>query len=84
MKLYYSLFYLNNCNFVTFLMQLYGEWKLIGLYNVFKLKAYKKKRGEKKMKKNKIAVLSLSILLLGANTVMASDVKVKNLDNEKH
>lgn len=36
------------------------------------------------MKKNKIAVLSLSILLLGANTVMASDVKVKNLDNEKH
>lgn len=44
----------------------------------------KEKRGEKKMKKNKIAVLSLSILLLGANTVMASDVKVKNLDNEKH
>lgn len=39
----------------------------------------KEKRGEKKMKKNKIAALSLSILLLGANTVMASDVKVKNL-----
>lgn len=35
------------------------------------------------MKKNKIAVLSLSILLLGANTVMASDVKIKNVDNFK-
>lgn len=43
----------------------------------------KEKRGEKKMKKNKIAVLSLSILLLGANTVMASDVKIKNVDNFK-
>lgn len=35
------------------------------------------------MKKNKIAALSLSILLLGANTVMASDVKIKNVDNFK-
>lgn len=43
----------------------------------------KEKRGEKKMKKNKIAALSLSILLLGANTVMASDVKIKNVDNFK-